>query len=72
MTTRYQKAADALRARMELFRLTVEKAKEMGDTSIELDIRAFWESEDQAAIDEFDHAKTELTGARPLFKDIAS
>ena len=67
MTRRYQQAADAMRKRLELFRKTAEQARDKGETLVELDVRTLWESGDQAAIDEFDAAKTEMTAGTPLF-----
>jgi len=69
MTTRFQAAADAMRARLALFRKTAEQAREMGETVIELDVRTLWEPSDQAAIDAFDSAKAELVAGTPLPMD---
>jgi len=72
MSTRYQKAADALQARLMVWKRLAQQVSERGDEGEWTDTRDMWNPNDEAAMQEFEQAKAELTGARPLFKDIAS
>ncbi|WP_316415245.1 hypothetical protein [Mesoterricola silvestris] len=71
MTTRLQKAADALAARLMVWKKLHAYHREVGDEDVTLVVPDLWSPSDQSAMDEYESAKAEAMGQRPLFKETA-
>lgn len=60
-------AARAMAERLRVFKKDAEYAVERGDATIP--VAGYWEPADQAALDAYEQALLEMSGARPLFED---
>lgn len=63
-------AASAMAQRLRIFQGIAQAAQERG-SRVDLAPCELWEPADQAALDAYESALTEISGARPLFQETA-
>ena len=68
----FRQAAAAVADRLRVFRQVARGARECEQDRIDLDLREFWESADEDALDKFDQAVERLTGQVRLPMEVAS
>jgi hypothetical protein len=68
--SRYRAAADAMAARLRLFKGMRLEAESCGREVMELKPVEFFEAKDLEVLAEYEDAKAALTGARPLLLEV--